>query len=75
MELINILDKVPIPVLAAFAGVGFLFAFSKLISAIRLLLSLFVLPGTNVRPLYPPLSDTELTSTSCELMDPKVPGQ
>jgi 17beta-estradiol 17-dehydrogenase / very-long-chain 3-oxoacyl-CoA reductase len=42
------LDQIPSSVLAAFAGIGALYAGSKIISYVRLLLSLFVLSGKNV---------------------------
>jgi len=44
----DILDKIPKPVLAGFAGLGFFVLSNKVISYIQLLLSLFVLPGKNV---------------------------
>jgi len=44
----DVLDKIPKPVLAGFAGLGLLVVLSKVISYIQLLLSLFVLPGKNV---------------------------
>jgi hypothetical protein len=47
----GIIAKVPSPLLAAFAGVGALVVSSKIISYTRLLSSLFVLPGKNVRSM------------------------
>lgn len=57
MALNQILAKVPNSVLAAFAGIGFIFISSKVLSYAQLLLSLFVLPGKNVSftlPCVPP---------------------
>lgn len=48
----DFLDKVPKPLLAAFAGLGFYLAASYVLSYVRLLLSLFVLSGKNVCPTY-----------------------
>ena len=42
------LDKVPAPLLALFAGVGALFLGVKIVSYVRLLLSLFVISGKSV---------------------------
>jgi 17beta-estradiol 17-dehydrogenase / very-long-chain 3-oxoacyl-CoA reductase len=44
----DFLNKIPKPVLAGFAGLGLLVISSKILSYIRLLLSLFVLSGKNV---------------------------
>lgn len=49
----DFLDKVPKSVLGAFAGLGLLIAGNKVLSYVRLLLSLFVLSGKNVGH-YPP---------------------
>ncbi|KAI9054648.1 hypothetical protein LZ554_001800 [Drepanopeziza brunnea f. sp. 'monogermtubi'] len=43
------LDSIPAPFLAFFAGIGALWLGSKVISYVRLLLSLFVLSGKNLR--------------------------
>jgi 17beta-estradiol 17-dehydrogenase / very-long-chain 3-oxoacyl-CoA reductase len=43
-----IVDKIPNFAIKAFAAIGFVFLGSKVISYIRLLLSLFVLSGKNV---------------------------
>jgi len=45
------LNEIPNSVLAAFAGIGFIFISSKAVSFLRLFLSLFVLPGKDVRLL------------------------
>lgn len=42
------LDRVPAPILAVCAGLGALLIGSKIVGFVRLLLSLFVLPGKNV---------------------------
>lgn len=42
------IDKIPKPVLAGFAALGALFVSNKVLSYVRLLLSLFVLSGKNV---------------------------
>jgi hypothetical protein len=44
----SIIDPIPKSVLTAFAGIGFVFISSKVISYIQLLLSLFALSGKNV---------------------------
>jgi hypothetical protein len=49
MDVGAILDKIPTPVVLLFTILGVIFAARKVISYIQLLLSLFVLPGTNVR--------------------------
>ena len=48
MDFGAILEKVPKPVVLAFAALGAVVAAGKVFSYIQLLLSLFVLPGTNV---------------------------
>ena len=48
MDLNVMLEKVPKPVVLAFAALGAIVAAGKVFSYIQLLLSLFVLPGTNV---------------------------
>ncbi len=45
------LDRVPVPVLAGFAGIGALWLSAKVVSYVRLLLSLFVFSGKNVSPV------------------------
>jgi len=51
----EILDKVPKPLLTAFAAIGFVVIAGKVVSYIQLLLDLFVLPGTNVSTIpFPP---------------------
>jgi len=73
----DILDKIPKPVLAGFAGLGFLVLSNKVISYIQLLLSLFVLPGKNVSHqcllflVLQNLADIH----SCDPTAPKEPGQ
>jgi 17beta-estradiol 17-dehydrogenase / very-long-chain 3-oxoacyl-CoA reductase len=48
MDVGALLEKVPTPALLFFTIVGVTFVARKVISYIQLLLSLFVLPGTNV---------------------------
>jgi 17beta-estradiol 17-dehydrogenase / very-long-chain 3-oxoacyl-CoA reductase len=48
MDLGAILEKIPKPVVLAFTALGAIVAAGKVFSYVRLLLSLFVLPGTNV---------------------------
>lgn len=43
------MDNIPKPLLVAFAGIGALWFGSKVLSYVQLLLSLFVLPGKNLR--------------------------
>lgn len=43
------MDSIPKPVLLTFAGIGALWLGSKVVSYVQLLLSLFVLPGKNLR--------------------------
>ncbi|RFU26368.1 hypothetical protein B7463_g9962, partial [Scytalidium lignicola] len=45
----NVLAGVPKPVITGFAAIGFLIISHKVFSYFRMLLSLFVLPGTNLR--------------------------
>ncbi|KAH8804907.1 hypothetical protein F5884DRAFT_677819 [Xylogone sp. PMI_703] len=50
MDLINnFLAAVPKPIITGFAAIGFLIVSHKVFSYVRMLLSLFVLPGTNLR--------------------------
>lgn len=73
LELSALLDKIPKSVLATFGIIGLLFASSKVLSFVRLLLSLFVLPGKNV--CIPRNSTgTGLTINSCGVMVLKAPG-
>lgn len=44
----ELLASIPLPVQLAFGGIGLLAVASKVLSYVRLLLSLFVLSGTNV---------------------------
>jgi len=46
----DFLDKIPRPILAVLAGVGLLAIAKPIFRYVRLLLSLFVLNGKNVRP-------------------------
>lgn len=50
LEFAALLDKIPKPALAIFGIVGLLFVLNKVVLFIRLILSLFVLPGKNVCP-------------------------
>ena len=55
----SFLEKVPQPVQLALAGIGALYLGSKFFSYLQLVLSSFLLPGTNVRNA-PPHASTSL---------------
>lgn len=57
MDLGAMLDKIPKPVVLAFTALGAIVAAGKVFSYVQLLLSLFILPGTNVSL---PTQDQEL---------------
>lgn len=54
----NFLEKVPQSVQLALAGIGALYLGSKFFSYLQLILSSFLLPGTNVRDDGPPHAST-----------------
>jgi 17beta-estradiol 17-dehydrogenase / very-long-chain 3-oxoacyl-CoA reductase len=56
MDFNVLLAKVPNSLLVGFAAIGLLAVSSKVINYTRLLLSLFVLSGKNVRPQHPTIS-------------------
>jgi hypothetical protein len=48
ISIMDTIDKIPQGALLTFGAIGFLFLAGKVVSYIRLLLSLFMLPGKNV---------------------------
>jgi hypothetical protein len=76
MDFNALLAKVPNSLLVGFATIGLLAVSSKVINYTRLLLSLFVLSGKNVRtPTLPNLPNMLTNCHSYGHMERRAPGQ